>query len=314
MVLAIVLLPVVATDWLPDCTQVYLGCMRISRWLSAGILPTLALAALGASSSSTPVYQDPLPFREYPSFEGDDAAAELPGDWQVSAEFVVGRLMYPSAGGGRGFFGGGNDWHQGGTGWTDDYPRGDRALIKMIRRNTRIDVRSVEQPVSLDDGDDIFHWPFLVAGLAFSWQLSDKQAATLREYLIRGGFLFCDSFFDENNWYTYAESLQRVFPDREIRDLTDDEVVFHSAFDLHNMTQVSIPHISMAFGRGFGGLGGTPHWRGVFDDSGRLMVLIAHNNDVGDGWQWADDPRYPGDEANRALRIGSNVAVYALTH
>jgi hypothetical protein len=54
--------------------------------------------------------------------------------------------------------------------------------------------------------------------------------------------------------------------------------------------------------------------RGVFDDSGRLMVLIAHNNDVGDGWQWADDPRYPADEANRALRIGSNVAVYALTH
>jgi hypothetical protein len=76
---------------------------------------------------------------------------------------------------------------------------------------------------------------------------------------------------------------------------------------------VSIPHISQAFGGGFG-LGGTPHWRGVFDDYGRLMVLIAHNNDVGDGWQWADDPRYPADEANRALRIGSNAAVYAMTH
>jgi hypothetical protein len=77
---------------------------------------------------------------------------------------------------------------------------------------------------------------------------------------------------------------------------------------------VSIPHISEAFGGGGFRMGGPPHWRGVFDDSGRLMVLIAHNNDVGDGWQWADDPRYPADEANRALRIGSNVAVYALTH
>jgi len=253
-----------------------------------------------------------MPFREYPSFEGDDAAAPLPDDWNVPAEFVVGRLMYPSAGGGRGFFGR-QDWHQGNTGWTDDYPRGDRALIQMLRRNTRIDVRAVEQPVSLDDGDDIFYWPFLVAGMAQSWELSDAQAAKLREYLERGGFLFCDSFFGEQSWYYYEESMKRVFPDRPIRNLTDDEVIFHVAFDLHKMTDVSIPHISQAFGRGFG-LSGTPHWRGVFDDAGRLMVLIAHNNDVGDGWQWANDPRYPADEANRALRIGSNVAVYAITH
>jgi hypothetical protein len=254
-----------------------------------------------------------MPFREYPSFEGADAEAPLPDDWQVPGELVVGRLMYPSASGRRGFFGGGSDWHQGNTGWTDDYPRGDRALIKMIKRNTRINVRSVEQPVSLDDGDDIYFWPFLVAGMAQSWQLTDAQAATLREYLLRGGFLFCDSFFGEDSWYYYEESLKRVFPDREIRDLTDDEIVFHVAFDLHEMTNVSIPHISEAFGGGFS-MGGPPHWRGVFDDSGRLMLLIAHNNDVGDGWQWADDPRYPADEANRALRIGSNVAVYALTH
>jgi hypothetical protein len=284
------------------------------RWLSGCVIVAFTLAGLGASSGPSPLYRDPMPFREYPSFEGSDAEAPLPDDWQVPGELVVGRLMYPSAGGGRrGFFGGGgNDWHYGNTGWTDDYPRGDRALIRMLKRNTRINVRSVEQPVSLDDGDDIFYWPFLVAGLAYSWQLSDAQAATLREYLIRGGFLFCDSFFNEDRWYPFEESMKRVFPDRDIRDLTDDEVIFHSAFDLHEMTRVSIPHISEAF-NGFR-MGGPPQWRGVFDDSGRLMVLIAHNNDVGDGWQWADDPRYPADEANRALRIGSNVAVYALTH
>jgi hypothetical protein len=293
---------------------VYRQLMRVSsQWLSAGSLAAMALAALGASSGSAPHYQEPMPFREYPSFEGSDADAPLPHDWEVPGELVVGRLMYPSAGGRRGFFGGGIDWHQGNTGWTDDYPRGDRALIRMIKRNTRINVRSVEQPVSLDDGDDIYYWPFLVAGMAYSWQLSETQAETLREYLNRGGFLFCDSFFGEDNWYTYEDSLKRVFPDREIRDLTDDEVVFHAAFDLHEMTKVAIPHISQAFGGGFS-MGGAPHWRGVFDDTGRLMVLIAHNNDVGDGWQWADDPRYPADEANRALRIGSNVAVYALTH
>jgi Domain of unknown function (DUF4159) len=278
------------------------------------MLSACTLVVIGATSSSVPADVEPRPFREYPSFEGADAEAPIPADWNVPGELVIGRLMYPSARGGRGFFGGGYDWHQGGTGWTDDYPRGDRALIQMIRRNTRINVRAVEQPVSLDDGDDIFYWPLLVAGLAMSWDLSDAQAAKLREYLERGGFLFCDSFFGDANWESFEESLKRVFPDRDIVDLKDDEVVFHVAFELKQMTKVSIPHISQAFGGGGFGLRGTPHWRGVFDDTGRLMVLIAHNNDVGDGWQWADDARYPADEANRALRIGSNVAVYAMTH
>jgi len=278
--------------------------MRVSlRWLSAAALATCTLVVLGASSSSVPYSDEPREFREYPSFEGADAAAEMPADALVPGELVIGRLMYPSAGGRRG------DWHYGGTGWTDDYPRGDRALIRMLRRNTRVNVRAVEQPVSLDDGDDIFHWPFLVAGLAFSWSLSGEQAATLRNYLERGGFLFCDSYFGENNWDYFEESMQRVFPDRRIEDLTDDEVVFHIAFDLPHMTDVQIPNFDLNMGRGL-----KPHWRGVFDDQRRLMVLIAHNNDVADGWQWADDTRYPADEANRALRIGSNVAIYALTH
>jgi hypothetical protein len=283
--------------------------MRLTpRLLPAGVLAAFTLVVVGAASDSSPASKQPMPFREYPSFEGADAEAPLPNDWNVPAEVVVGRLMYPSAGG-RGF----GDWRHGNTGWTDDYPRGDRALISMLRRNTRVNVRAVEQPVNLEDGDDVYNWPFLVAGMAQSWQLSDAQANKLRDYLERGGFLFCDSFFNEDSWYYYEESMQRVFPEREIRDLTDEEIVFHVAYDLPNMTKVSIPHISEAFGRGFG-LSGPPHWRGVFDDTGRLMVLIAHNNDVGDGWQWANDPRYPADEANRALRIGSNVVVYALTH
>src|SRR3954466_3060283 len=81
-------------------------------------------------------------FRQYPSFEGEDADAPLPPDWNVPLELVIGRLMYPSHG--FGFFGGG-DLSQGGTGWTDDYPRGDRTLVKMIRRFPRTKVRAVEQ-------------------------------------------------------------------------------------------------------------------------------------------------------------------------
>ena len=104
------------------------------RWVSAGLMAAFTIAVLGASSSpGASRWQEPMPFREYPSFEGSDAAAVLPDDWDVPAEVVVGRLMYPSAGGGRGSFNGG-DWRQGNTGWTDDYPRGDRALIRLLLR------------------------------------------------------------------------------------------------------------------------------------------------------------------------------------
>jgi hypothetical protein len=245
-------------------------------------------------------------FREYPSFEGAAAAAPIPADWNIPAEFVVGRLMYP---GGR--FGFGGDWQQGGTSWTDDYPKGDRIFVGMLRRFTRTNVRGVEQPVNPDDDGDLFYYPFMVVGLASAWQLSDAQAAKIREYLLRGGFLFCDSFFGERNWDVFEESLKRIFPDRPIIDMRDDHPIFHVVFDLPAMTTVQIPNANA-----IGGYGprGTPRWRGVEDEHGRLMMLIAYNNDVMDGWQWADDPRYPGDKANLALRLGVNVVMYSMTH
>lgn len=272
-----------------------------------------ALAAFACAICLMPRMADAQrAFRVYPSFEGADADAPLPPDWNVPGELVIGRLMYPSAG--FGFFGG--DWRQGGTSWTDDYPRGDRTLVRMIRRFTRTQVRAVEQPVNLDDGDDVDFWPFIIVGLAQAWQLTDSQAANLREYLLRGGFLFCDSFFGSRNWAGFTESLRRVFPDRPIIDLTDDHPVFHTVFDLQHMTAVQIPNMNSLMGGGEGYLsdGRVPHWRGVEDDDGRLMILIAYNNDVADAWQWADDSRYPAEQANLALRLGVNVVMYAMTH
>jgi len=279
--------------------------MRRGDRPSSFLLAAALLLAHGAAQAQRE-------FRVYPSFEGADADAPLPADYQVPAELVIGRLMYP--GGGFGYFGG--DWTRGGTSWTDDYPRGDRTLVQMLRRFTRTNVRGVEQPVNLDDDNDVDYWPFLVVGLAQAWQLTDEQAANLREYLLRGGFLFCDSFFGSRDWEVFEESLRRVFPDRPIIDLKDDHPIFHTVFELPHMTSVQIPNMNslMAGGSGWLADGRVPRWRGVEDDSGRLMVLIAFNNDVADAWQWADDARYPAQEANLALRLGVNVAIYAMTH
>jgi hypothetical protein len=264
-----------------------------------------ALALAGAVAAAAPAVAQ-REFRVYPSFEGESAEAPLPSDYQVPGELVTGHLMFPDPRTG-------GQWRFGGTGWTDDYPKGDRALIEMLRRFTRTQVRAVEQPVNLEDGDDVHYWPFLVAGLAFSMDLNDQQAAKLREHLLRGGFLFCDSFFGSGNYAMFTQSMRRVFPDRPIINLTDEHPIFHTIFDLPEMTKVAIPNANEVFWGGRMGRG-PPRWQGIEDDDGRLMVLIAYNNDVQDAWQWADDPRYPGELVNLALRLGVNVAMYAMVH
>jgi hypothetical protein len=253
-------------------------------------------------------------WRVYSSFEEQANDAPLPDDWNKPAGFVVARLMYPSGFGGfRGFGRFGGDWRQGGTSWAVDYPRGDRYQASILKRLTTIDVRSVEQPVNLEDGNDVFDWPYMMVGLAGYWDLSDEMVVKLRDYLLRGGFLFADSFFGSDQWEGFVQGMRRVFPDREIVDLPNDHPIFHTVYDLDGDHMV--PHFEEWSGQaGWLGDGDTPHWRGILDDDGRVMVLIAFNNDVSDSFQWADDPRYPAESASLGLRMVVNFAVYALTH
>jgi hypothetical protein len=249
-------------------------------------------------------------FREYPGAEGSEASAQLPADYRQPAEFILGRLMYPPGFSGR--FGG--DWKQGRSSWTIDYPRGDRNFLRLLRRLTTIHVRSVEQPTDLDDGDDVFNWPFLIASNVGSWGLSDEQAAKLREYLLRGGFLMCDSFFGSNEWEGFEATLKLVFPDRPIVELPDDHALFHTVYDLGKRSQVRNMRSLRGRGVGYRDDGVVPHWQGILDDDGRVMVAISFNNDLGDSWQYADYPEYPQGDSNLGIRMGVNYAVYAMTH
>jgi hypothetical protein len=254
-------------------------------------------------------------FRVLRGMESHADYTELPADWQEPADFVVARLMYPPGWGGRfGGFGRGGDWRQGGTTWAVDYPKGDRYYASILRRLTTIDVRSVEQPVNLEDGDDVFNWPYLIVGLPRNWNLDDEMVVKLRDYLERGGFLFCDSFFGSQEWEGFIEGMSRIFPDREIVDLPDDHPLFHTVYDLSRKQQVPNMNALMGGGAGYREDGFVPRWRAILDDNDRVMVAIAFNNDVSDSFQWADDPDYPAEAATMGLRMGVNFAVYALTH
>lgn len=261
------------------------------------------------------LYAMERPFRVYPSMELYDDVP-VPPDFQEKSEWVFGRLMYPShpnARFGRYRFGSSVDWREGGTSWTQDYPRADRHFAQALRRLTRIHARSVEQPINLDDEDDVFYWPWLCAGEMGDWQLTAAQAKTLREYLLRGGFLMLDDFWGTEEWERFNESMKRVFPDRPIVEIDNNDPIFHTVFDLEHRYQVP-GEWALRRGALYRNDGAVPHWRGIYDDRGRIMVAMSFNSDVGDSWEWADDPRYPEKYSALGIRIGVNYVIYSMTH
>ena len=276
------------------------------RFRSAVLLAAAALGIWG-------VLRAQRPFKQYQAMEYENFP--LPPGWDQKTEWTRARLRYPSV------------YAQysppgGDLNWTIDYPRSDRHLLEGVRRLTRIDTRSVEQIVDLDGSDDIYNWPMLYAVEVGHWVLPDDQVAQLRDFLLRGGFLMVDDFHGDepyhnvfSEWQVFRASMNKVFPDRLIEDLDDSNPIFHTVYDLDQRFQVAgwqwyYSHREYEAGE----TGKTPHWRAIYDDKGRVMVAICHNMDLGDAWEWSDDPRYPEKWASLAYRIAMNYFVYDLTH
>ena len=277
-----------------------------TKKLVMGIAVTVALGTAFAWE------KPPREWREYP---GQDNI-EIPPDFREKTEWVFARLMYPQhpqARFGRWAWRGGAEWRQGGTSWSQDYPRADRHFAAALRRLTRLSARSVEQPVNLEDGDDVYNWPWLCAGEMGDWKLTDPMAKKLRDYLLRGGFLLLDDFWGSNEWARFDESMKMVFPDRPIVEIENTDQIFHTMYDLDDRYQVP-GQWALRRGTTFREDGEVPHWMGIFDDKGRVMVAMYFNNDVGDSWEWADDPGYPEKYSALGMRLGVNYTIYSMTH
>jgi hypothetical protein len=276
----------------------------------------LLVALLGLAAGSLVIAQKP--FKEYPGIEYDHFA--LPDDWSRKTEWTRARLRYPDIYGypfrsllmndGREFPGY----------WTMDYPRSDRHLLQGVRRLSRIDARSVEQVVSLDGTDEIFNWPAMYAVEVGHWQLPEDAAKQLGEYLLRGGFLMVDDFHGDQEWAIFAASMNRALPGRPIVDIDNSDPAFHTIYDLEERFQVpgaQYFETGRTYEAGMGGnfaSGKEPHWRGIYDDRGRLMVVICHNMDLGDAWEHSDEAEYKEKWAGLAYKLALNYYIYDLTH
>src|SRR5579862_3125495 len=144
-------------------------------------------------------------WREYPGIEYSNF--EVPPDAQEPTEYVFARLMYPPAPTARFDRSGPRGWMNGMSSWTQDYPRADRHFLAAVRRLTRINARSVEQSVNLDDDDDVYNWPILYAVRPGEWNLSDAQAAKMHDFIDRGGFFMCDDFWGSQEWQIFMASM-----------------------------------------------------------------------------------------------------------
>ena len=228
--------------------------------------------------------------------------------------FVFARLQYTSAQPERTSFA-----------WWTDFPDADLNLSYRLQELTSLKVNP--HPAVVEIGDPhLFDFPWVFMSGAGNIVLDDREARTLRTYLLSGGFLFVDDFWGQTEWGGFYRTLKQVFPDREPVDLRRDHPIFHCVYDLPDDRSLQTPNIRAAIASRETGItwedshaGGNtrdPHFRAVFDDRARMMVMICHNTDNGDGWEeeGTDPWFFRTFSENKNYPLGINMLVYTMTH
>jgi hypothetical protein len=211
-----------------------------------------------------------------------------------------------------------------GMGWGTDYPDADINFSIRLSEltKTRVSRRPDGEPnhltVRLTD-DNLFNCPYVHMEDMGSAHFTDVEVQRLREYLVKGGFLWVDDFWGTAAWRYWEEQIGRVLPpaDYPIRDLPLDHPLFSALYPVKGVPQIP----SIRLWTPGGSTSEDPpdtdvvHGRGISDSSGRLMVFMTHNTDIADAWEReGDDPRYFYEFGPNGYALGINVVLYALSH
>ncbi len=228
-----------------------------------------------------------------------------------SRERIAGHEFYFT----RAYYGSGRgDFFRGFPSWSVDFPKADQQFLLGVQRLVdRLDVYPWENPVALTD-PRLLDFPFLYAVEVGYMSLDPNEIAGLRRYLLSGGFLVVDDFWGTREWANFEYQMSKVLPEYPIVDLSLDHPIFSVFYDVDEIVQV--PNV------GNGQMGGptwekdgfVPYVRGISGDDGRLMVVINFNSDLGDAWEWAENPYYPLEFSTYAYQMGVNFVIYSMTH
>ncbi len=279
-----------------------------SRERKRVVLFTL-IATLILSASALAQRRDREPRRE---------SRDVP-EWSVDPAFQhdvfsFARLRYQSFGG-RGFGGGwGGGW--GGRGrWATDAPEADLNLMYRLQQMTALKVNPEVTYIDIVP-DQLRNYPFVYMVEPGDLVFRDEEVTAMREYLLNGGFLMMDDFWGDSDWYNVRTEMSRVFPDREPVELEIDHPIFHIVFDLDEKPQMPGIDFFLATGASDERGSGPSHYWAYFDDRGRMMAIMCHNTDLGDGWEReGEDPTYFRRFAEKmAYPMAINIIYYAMTH
>ena len=214
-----------------------------------------------------------------------------------------------------------------GGGWRTDYPYGEINLMIRLSELTKTPVyfEGKRQPahyvVRLTD-EALFECPFTIASDVGTVGLSPEEAAQLRLYLLKGGFLWVDDFWGTAAWQQWSREIAKALPPNEypIQDIPPDDPILQSQFIITKVPQIT----NIGFWRRSGGGQTTSergadsaevNFRAIRDKEGRIMVVMTHNTDVADSWEReGEDPGFFYQFSPDGYALGINVLLHALTH
>jgi hypothetical protein len=204
--------------------------------------------------------------------------------------------------------------------WNNDYPDGDLNFSFRLQQLTSMRVSPEGKVLRLTD-PELFDYPFIYMAGVQRMTLSRPEQAALRRYLLNGGFVMMDDFWSPEGWANVLREMRGVFPDRDPQELSLDHAIFHMVYDLKELPQVVDIRTwrdGYTFEHWHGQSDGdeSPHFWSYFDDRGRMVALLCHNNDLGDGWEreGENEEYFRQFSEQKSYPMGINVVIYAMLH
>jgi hypothetical protein len=199
---------------------------------------------------------------------------------------------------------GSNGFRRGGGAWAHDYPNADVHLARIIEYLSAIPTNVDASNVYDLDDPEIFRHPIIYLSEPGFWRITDSEAVSLRQYLLKGGFLILDDF-EAEQWHNMEAQLQRAMPDHRLIEIGPDHPIFSSFFTLKN---IYVPHAMYQT---------KPTYFALFennDPNRRMLALVNYDSDLAEYWEFSDTGMFPVDLSNEAYKLGVNYIFYALTH
>jgi hypothetical protein len=191
------------------------------------------------------------------------------------------------------------------VGWSHDYPEGEVHFTKILSEISYLTARTDQSNVMALDDPELFHYPIAYMCEPGRWYMTDAEAAGLRAYLLKGGFVFFDDYRGEYDWNNFEQQMRRALPDGRWFDLDVTNPIYHVFFEIKTLD------VPQYYDRG------APVFRALFEDNDparRIVALANFNTDISEYWEWSDTGLKPIDESNEAYKLGVNYIFYGMTH